>query len=83
MGYLGQSINYDPDRVMSSVGLGQSSDKVHTDFFPFPLWDFQRLEQSGGSLMFSLNSLTNITLGDVNLQLLASFHATKIFSFRS
>ena len=63
MGNLGQTVNDDPDGVMTSVGSWKSGDKIHPDFIPFPLGNFQGLKESSGSLMFSFDLLTHITLG--------------------
>src|SRR4051795_3633241 len=65
MGDFGQSINYDPDRVISPTRSRQSNDKVHSYRIPFPFRNLQWLQQSSGSLMSCLDSLTNITLGDI------------------
>src|SRR3954466_10761956 len=61
MGDFGQSVHYDPYRVISPTRSRQSSDKVHSNGIPFP---FRNL-QSSGSLMSCLDSLTYITLGDI------------------
>ena len=55
-----QVIHCNPNRIISRLSLGQSNNKIHTNFFPFPLWYFQGLKQSCGSLMFSFDSLTYI-----------------------
>jgi hypothetical protein len=34
--YLGQTVNYDPDGVIPSLGSGQPNHKIHAYFFPFP-----------------------------------------------
>src|SRR3954466_14239725 len=65
MGYLGQSIQYDPNRVISPTRCRQTSDKVHSYGIPFPFRNLQWLQQSCGSPMSRLDSLTNITLGYV------------------
>src|SRR4051812_45821026 len=65
MGDFGQSIHYDPDRVISPTRSRQSGDKVHSNGIPFPLRNLQWLQQSCGSLMSRLDSLTYITLGDI------------------
>src|SRR3954465_6171009 len=65
MGDFGQSVHYDPDRVISPTRSRQSSDKVHSNGIPFPFWNMQGLQQSSGSLMSRLDSLTYITLGDI------------------
>src|SRR3954463_15758831 len=65
MGDLGQSVHYDPDRVISPTRSRQSSDKVHSNGIPFPFKNLQWLQKSSGSLMSRLDSLTYITLGDI------------------
>src|SRR3954467_5927313 len=65
MGDFGQSVHYDPDRVISSTRSRQSGDKVHSNGIPFPFRNLQWLQQSTGSLMSRLDSLTYITLGDI------------------
>src|SRR3954469_24449253 len=65
MGDFGQSVHYDPDRVISPTRSRQSGDKVHSNGIPFPFRNLQWLQQSSGSLMSCLESLTYITLGDI------------------
>ena len=65
MGDFGQSVHYDPDRVISPTRSRQSGDKVHSNGIPFPFRNLQWLQQSSGSLMSCLDSLTYITLGDI------------------
>src|SRR3954462_13558838 len=65
MGDFEQSVHYDPDRVISPTRSRQSGDKVHSNGIPFPFWNLQGLQQSCGSLMSRLDSLTYITLGDI------------------
>src|SRR3954464_10262916 len=65
MGDFGQSVHYDPDRVISPTRSRQSGDKVHSNGISFPFRNLQWLEQSSGSLMSCLDSLTYITLGDI------------------
>jgi hypothetical protein len=43
-------------------GARQTQNEVHVDVFPFPLWNAQGLQVSGGSQMISLDSLTGVTL---------------------
>src|SRR3954470_17061378 len=62
---FGQSVHYDPDRVISPTRSRQSGDKVHSYRIPFPFQNLQGLQQSSGSLMSCLDSLTYITLGDI------------------
>ena len=49
---------------MPTIGLGQAGNKVHTNFIPFPLENFEGLKQSGRSLVLSLDPLTNVTILD-------------------
>src|SRR3954471_18357617 len=65
MGDFGQSVHYDPDRVISPTRGRQSSDKVYSNGIPFLFLNLQGLQQSSGSLMSCLDSLTYITLGDI------------------
>src|SRR3954468_20388519 len=65
MGDFGQSVHYDPDRDISPTRSRQSGDKVHSNGIPFPFRNMQGLQQSSGSLMSCLDSLTYITLGDI------------------
>src|SRR3954467_6306580 len=65
MGDIGLFVNYDPDRVISPTRSRQSGDKVHSNGIPFPFRNLQGLQQSCGSLMSCLDSLTYITLGDI------------------
>src|SRR3954453_13767256 len=65
MGDFGQSVHYDPDRVISPTTSRQSRDKGHSHKIPFPFRNLQWLQQSYGSLMSRLDSLTYITLGDI------------------
>src|SRR3954467_12716513 len=65
MSDFGQSINYDPNRVISPTRSRQSGDKVHSNGIPFPFWNLQWLHQSCGSLLSHLDSLTYSTVGDI------------------
>src|SRR3954463_15422976 len=65
MGDFGQPVNYDPNRVISPTRSRQSGDKVHSNGIPFPFRNLQWLQQSCGSLMSFLDSLTHVTLGDI------------------
>jgi hypothetical protein len=64
MSDFSETINYHPDRIMSSVRSRKSGDKVHAHFFPFPYGYLQRLQQSGRALVLSFNFLADITSGD-------------------
>ena len=50
---------------MASVGPRKSGNKVHPNFIPLPFGNLQRLKQSSGPLVFSFDSLTDITSGYV------------------
>src|SRR3954465_2138422 len=65
MGDFGQSVHYDPARVISPTSSRQSDDKDPSNGIPVPFRNLQWLQQSSGSLMSRLNSLTYITLGDI------------------
>src|SRR3954466_12966920 len=65
MGDFGQSDHYDPDRVIYPTRSRQSGDKVHSNGIPFPFRNLQGLQQSIGSLMSCLDSLTYVTFGDI------------------
>src|SRR5688572_32449355 len=43
VGDLDKSISDNPNRVIPFGRPGQSHNKVHTDVFPFPCWDWQGL----------------------------------------
>jgi hypothetical protein len=59
-----ESINNNPDGIVTTVGCWKSSDKIHSYFFPFLDRDLQRLQKTGGTLMFCLNALTNVAPGN-------------------
>src|SRR3954462_3893285 len=65
MGDFGQSVHYEPDRVISPTRSRQSGDKFHSNGIPFPFRNLQWLQQSSGYLMSRLDSLTYITLGNI------------------
>src|SRR3954466_2231503 len=65
MGDFGQSVHYDPDRVISPTRSRQSGEKLHSNGIRFPFWNLQWLQQSSGSLMSCLDKLTYIRLGDI------------------
>src|SRR3954463_9945592 len=65
MGDFGQSVHYYPDRVIFPTRSRQSGDKLHSNRIPFPFRNLQWLQQSSGSLLSCLDSLTYITLGDI------------------
>src|SRR3954470_14852900 len=50
---------------IESFPLLEAGDKVHSNRIPFPFQNLQWLQQSCGSLMSRLDSLTYITLGDI------------------
>ena len=89
--YLGESVDNHPYGIMSSIRLGQSSNEIHSDFFPRPFWNLERLEQSSGALVLCLDSLANIALSNIGgnfplhsmppkdtLQILVHFSASRV-----
>src|SRR3954467_12147701 len=79
MGDFGQSVHYDPDRVISPTRSRQSGDKVHSNGIPFPFRNLQWLQQSSGSLMSCLDSLRYITLGDITINFSLHLMPPKLF----
>src|SRR4051812_2821916 len=61
---FGKPIYDNEDGIISFLGFWKASDEIHTEFFPFPLWNRQRLKCTNRSLMFCLNATTNITVGN-------------------
>src|SRR3954463_502083 len=79
MGDFGQSVHYYPDRVIFPTRSRQSGDKLHSNRIPFPFRNLQWLQQSSGSLMSRLDSLTYITLGDIAFDLSLHLMPPKLF----
>ena len=65
MGNFGESVDDNPNGVMTTARPGKSSNEVHSNFFPWPFVYLVRLEQSSGTLMLDLDSLADITLGNI------------------
>jgi hypothetical protein len=63
--YLGQSIDNHPNRVIPFLYMRQTHNEIYTDIIPLPRGYLQRLQQTDGSLVFCLHSLTRVTLSDV------------------
>jgi hypothetical protein len=42
--YLGKMVNYDPDRIVPFLGLGQSHYEIHAHFFSFPFGHWEGLQ---------------------------------------
>src|SRR3954464_6787211 len=61
---FGKSIHHNEDGIISFLGFWKASDEIHTDFIPFPLWNWQRLKCTSRSLVFCLNATTNITFSN-------------------
>jgi hypothetical protein len=61
MSILGQTIHDDPYGVIPCLSMRQPNYEIHSDFFPFPFWDPQWLQQSGWPLVFCLDSLACMT----------------------
>src|SRR4051812_22020772 len=63
--YLGESVDNDPDRVMTLARRRYSSDEVHAYLFPLPFKNSKRLQQSCRHLVLGFHSLADVTLGNV------------------
>jgi hypothetical protein len=63
--YLGQLVHNYQKGIISRLRPRQSHDKIHINLFPLPLGHLQRLQQSIGSLMLGLDSLTCVTKGNI------------------
>jgi hypothetical protein len=66
-------VHYYPVGVVTSSSVGQTDYKVHLNLIPFPLRNLQRLQQTCGSLMFCLDTLT--TVASVHILCYLSFHS--------
>jgi hypothetical protein len=42
--YLGKTVNYDSDRIVPFLGLGQSDHEIHAYFFPLPFRHWKGLQ---------------------------------------
>jgi hypothetical protein len=58
---LHKLINYDPYGVKTFGYFGQSHNEIHTNIFPFPSWDGQRLQWSSGLHVHFLDTSTSVT----------------------
>jgi hypothetical protein len=65
MGRLCQVVHYYPNKVITSTSAGQTNYKVHPNLIPFPLRNLQRLQQTCGSLMLCLDSLTTVAYSHI------------------
>jgi hypothetical protein len=54
---------------MSPVRPWQASDEVHTNFFPFPRGHLQWLQQTRMSLVLGLDTLADVTSGNIKCYL--------------
>jgi hypothetical protein len=79
MGRLCETIHYYPDGVITSTSAGQTNYKVHPNLIPFLLRNLQWLQQTCGSLMLCLDSLTNVASGNILCYL--PFHTVPPESF--
>jgi hypothetical protein len=60
-----EGVYNDSDGIIAPRGLGQSNDKIHTYVVPFPLGNWQRLQQPSWFLVLCLDLVANITTGDI------------------
>jgi hypothetical protein len=65
VGYLGQTIHNYPNEIISRLSPRQPHDEFHSNIFPLSLGYLQGLQQSSGSLMLGLDSLTDFTKGNI------------------
>jgi hypothetical protein len=79
MSRLCQAVHYYPDGVKTSTSAGQTNYKVHPNLMLFPLRNLQRLQQTCGSLMLCLDSLTTVTYSHIICYL--HFHSVPQKSF--
>src|SRR4051812_7586320 len=56
---LGQSIHYDPDRIIPTLCLRKFGNHIHGDLLPLPYWYLQRLQFTMRSLMLGLEFSTS------------------------
>jgi hypothetical protein len=61
--YLGQSIYKYPKGIIYRLNPRKSHYEIHNNLFPPSLGYLQRLQQSSGSLMLGLDSLTGVVKG--------------------
>jgi hypothetical protein len=79
MSHLCQVVHYYPVGVITGSSARQTDYKVHPNLIPLPLKNLQQLQQSCGSLMLRLNSLTTVTYGNIICDL--PFHTVPLESF--
>jgi hypothetical protein len=72
MSRLGKSVYDYPDRVKLAAGERQIHNEIHTDVFPFPGRNIQRLQQSCMPHMISLDPSTRVTFRNIASSL--AFH---------
>jgi hypothetical protein len=65
MGRLYQVVHYYPDGVITSTSTRQTNYKVHPNLIQFPLRNLYRLQQTCGSLMLCLDSLTTVAYSHI------------------
>jgi hypothetical protein len=63
--YLGPSVHNYPKGIISRLSPRQSHDEIHSNLFLLPLGYLQGLQQSSGSLMLGLDSLTGVAKSDI------------------
>jgi hypothetical protein len=62
---LGKSVDDHPNGVKLAIGEGQTHNEIHTDVFPFPGTNTQRLQQSSMYHTISLDPSTHVALHNI------------------
>jgi hypothetical protein len=65
MSRLGKSVDDYPNGVKLAAGERQTYNEIHTDVFPFPGRNTQRLQQSSKPHMISLDPSTRVTFRNI------------------
>jgi hypothetical protein len=72
MSGLGKLVDDYPDGVKLAIGERQTHNEIHTDVFPFPGRNTQRLQQSRMPHMISIDPSTRVTFCNIASSL--TFH---------
>src|ERR1043165_10098584 len=67
---LGESVDDDKDGIMTLLRSRKTGDKVHFDLVPFPFRNREGLQSSSRSLMFCLDTTTNVTFINITSNVL-------------
>jgi hypothetical protein len=78
MSKLGKLVDDYPNAVKLAAGEGQAHNEIHTDVFPFPGRNTQRLQQSIRPHMISLDPSTWCCIPQHSEQSHASYGSTRI-----